>query len=338
MTRVNGLSRRNGFTLIELLVVIAVIAILVGLLIPAVQAARQAASRTQCLNNLKQIGIGLHNYLDAHGSFPSGVIMHTTDVNPGPVTVPPVNTNCQPLLPVFANLYGYPGWGWGTLLLPQVEQASLYNQFNFSFTAVDWQNDTASLIPLSTYICPADSLPRSFQVLDAYGVSPPWTLLLPSANYVGVLGTGTVAELPTAFDGVFGGNSSVGPRDISDGMSQTLAVGERSCKLSYATWMAMVPGGWLFPTTLFNRGGPFTPPAGVPSGGMLMAPVGLIDAPRTPNNASGHPEDFSSRHPGGANFLFADGSVHFLKDSISFRTFLSMATRSGNEVVAGDQY
>ena len=358
MTSFGRRCSRQGFTLIELLVVMFIIGVLIGLLLPAVQAARQAATRTQCLNNMRQIGVAMHNYHDTTSSFPSGIIMHLDEIPGGTISTDATPTAsvfgeryaatdpetglpvyfCQPPVPVFADLYGYPGWGWGTLILPQLEQSSLYNGFNFSFTAVDWQNDTVSLISLNTFICPADAPPPTFQVVDAYGVSPPWTLLMPTSNYLGVMGTGPVPMIPTATDGMFGANSTVNLRDITDGSSQTLCVGERSYGLSYATWMSMVPGGWLFPTPLFNQGGPFTPAAGVPSCGTLLAPVGLVDTPRTPNNSSGHPEDFSSRHPGGVNFLLADGSVRWVKNSIDYRTFVSLATRAGGEVVSSDQY
>jgi prepilin-type processing-associated H-X9-DG protein/prepilin-type N-terminal cleavage/methylation domain-containing protein len=330
----------GGFTLIELLVVIGIIAVLIALLLPAVQAAREAARRAQCINNLHQIGIGLHNYHDNHDCFPSGMLVHATDLTYGIGGVPNAvaSPNCQPVSPVFSTLYGYPGWGWGTLLLPQIEQSVLYNQFNFSYTAVDWANDTASMIPISVYLCPSDPAPRSFQVLDAWG-NPSFTpILLPTANYLGVLGTGVIPDVPLTFDGLFGANSATNFRDMIDGSSQTLAVGERAHTLSVASWMTMVPGGWLFPATLFNAGGPFQPANGVPACGYILAPVGLVDAPRTPNNKSGHPEDFSSFHNGGVNFLFADGSVRFVKNSVDYRTFLSLATRSGGEVVSSDQY
>ena len=324
----------SGFTLIELLVVIAILAILIALLLPAVQAAREAARRAQCINNLHQIAIGLHNYHDSHDCFPSGMLVHTTDQTYGIGGVP----NCQPTSPVFSTLYGYPGWGWVALLPPQIEQSVIYNHFNFSFTSVDWQNDTASLIPLSVYLCPSDSAPKSFQVIDAWGNPSLTPILLPSGNYLGVLGTGVIPDVPLVYDGVFGANSATNFRDLTDGSSQTLAVGERAQSLSVASWMSMVPGGWLFPAKLRNAGGPYAPASGVPACGYSLAPVGLIDAPRTPNNKTGHPEDFSSFHNGGVNFLFADGSVRFLKDSVDYRTFLSLATRSGGEVVSSNQY
>ena len=160
----------RGFTLIELLVVIGIIAVLIALLLPAVQAAPEPRG-TQCINNLHQIGIGLNNYHDTHDGFPSGMLIHATDLTYGVGGVPNASVaspNCQPSSPVFSTLYGYPGWGWGTLLLPQIEQSVIYNQFNFAWTAVDWANDTASLIPLSAYLCPSDPAPLAFQVLDAW--------------------------------------------------------------------------------------------------------------------------------------------------------------------------
>lgn len=335
----NGRKRRRGlggFTLIELLVVIAIIAALIALLLPTVQAARQAAWRAQCLNNLKQIGLALHNYHDAHESFPPGFITHPDEEPPG--TSPKFVPSCRPKKPVPLVTYGHPGWAWGSLILPQLEQTALYNQINFSVTVVDYENDTTNLTRVAAYVCPADSGGQLFTVRDQNGKYADVPQQMPVSNYVGSFGTGSIPEVPVGHDGLFGRNAVVAVRDIRDGTSQTLAVGERHNDRGFTTWPARVPGGWLFPTWLERQGGPFSPAQGVPGCSLVLAPVGLVDAPRTPNNASGHPEDFSSRHPGGVNFLFADGSVRFVKDAVGYRTFLSLATRDGGEVVSGDQY
>ena len=325
--------RRSGFTLIELLVVIGIIAVLVALLIPAVQAARQAAMRVQCLNNLKQIGIALHNYHDGAGVFPPGLIAHNDEG-----TTTGVTAFCRPVKPVLPTIYGYPGWAWAGMILSQMEQATLYNQINFAVTDVDWENDTINLTRVASYICPADAAPITFLVVDSAGQTAAVPQYMPVSNYVGVFGTGVIPEVPLTNDGIFGRNSNVCMRDIQDGLSQTMAVGERSSNLAYATWPARVPGGWLYQTSVMNNGGPYVPTQGAATGAQVLAPVGLVDGPRTPNNLSGHPEDFASRHTGGANFLFADGSVRFIKNSVSYRTFLSLATRDGGEVVSGDEY
>lgn len=282
----------------------------------------------------------INSYHNTWLLLPPGFISHN-DMTVNPLTggtISTTSTNCQPLNPVFSGLFGYPGWAWGSMILPYIEQTALFNQINFAVTDVDWPNDTINLIRVAGYICPADNPPATFQVLDAWGNSPPVPMYMAWSNYVGVYGTGTVDLTTTTCDGVFGMNTTTSFEKISDGLSQTMAIGERSSQLSPATWPALVPGGWLFPTAIYSAGGPFIPGNGVTDCSWLVAPVGLVDPPRTPNNASGHPEDFSSRHPGGANFLFADGSVHFLKDSISFRTFLSLATRRGREVISADEY
>jgi prepilin-type processing-associated H-X9-DG protein len=304
-----------------------------------VQSARQAARRTQCFNNLKQIGIALNSYQLALQVLPAGFIAHN-DLQVDPVTGGTLSQGpaCQPLNPVFAGLFGYPGWAWGGMILPYLDQAPLFNQINFSVTDVDWPNDTINLIRVAAYICPADSPATTFQVFDAWGNVPPVPIYMASSNYVGVYGTGTVDLSTTTCNGMFGMNTTTSLQNIPDGLSQTMAVGERSCQLSPVTWPALVPGGWLFPTSIYNAGGPFIPSNGVTDCAWLVAPVGLADPPRTPNNASGHPEDFSSQHPGGANFLFADGSVRFLTDSINYQTFLGLATRRGREVVSADAY
>jgi prepilin-type processing-associated H-X9-DG protein len=249
-----------------------------------------------------------------------------------------VTVLCQPLNPAFSGLFGYPGWGWGSMILPYVDQPALFNQINFSVTDVDWPNAMIEAVSVAAYPCPSDNPSQYVPIFDAWGISPPAPLYLASSNYVGVYGTGSVDLTAASCDGIFGMNTTTRFAGISDGLSQTMAVGERNSQLSPATWPGLIPGGYLFTTATYNQGPPFAPSEGVPDCAWLVTAVGVVDAPRTPNNASGHPDDFSSGHPGGVNFLFADGSVHFLKDSIDQHTFLGLATRKGREVISADAY
>jgi prepilin-type processing-associated H-X9-DG protein len=126
--------------------------------------------------------------------------------------------------------------------------------------------------------------------------------------------------------------------DIRDGTSQTLAVGERAYRLSPVTWTGRVPGGYNFKTPPSEGGDPRFASFPHPAFSMLIGTVGLNDPPRTPNNPKAHPEDYWSNHPGGVNFLFADGSVKMLRETIQDRVFQALATRKGGEVVSADQY
>jgi prepilin-type processing-associated H-X9-DG protein len=247
-------------------------------------------------------------------------------------------TMCRPTKPVPPTSYGHPGWAWGSLILPQMEQLPLYNQINFAATVVDYDNDTINLIRVASFICPADDPVVTFIVRDQNGKIADVPQYMPVSNYVGVFGTGSISEVPLVNDGIFGRNNRVSLGDITDGTSQTFAVGERRSDQAYSTWPARVPGGYLFPTALMNAGGPFGPTLGVPSCSMVLAPVGILDPPRTPNNGKGHPEDFSSWHSGGVNFLYADGTVRWVKDTISQRVFLSLATIKGGEFFSMEEY
>ena len=234
------IKRRLGFTLIELLVVIAIIAVLIALLLPAVQQAREAARRTQCKNNLKQIGLALHNYHDSYNRFPPGFVF---DPNRGQAS------------------YGKNMWGWGALILPMLEQATLYNNCNFSqgffggLTAAGTdQVDTPvtslhgpEITALPAFKCPSDrGLPTTFYRGDGAGGGSNSRALGGASTYVGVnggilaLNTGTPAapvwsdftspQMLTAQGGTFGGNSRVGLRDMTDGSSNCFVIGEKRFK------------------------------------------------------------------------------------------------------------
>jgi prepilin-type N-terminal cleavage/methylation domain-containing protein len=166
---INPASRsRRGFTLIELLVVIAIIAVLIALLLPAVQQAREAARRTQCKNNLKQIGLALHNYLDTHLVFPPGYI----DRNGNPNVTPDLDQG--------------PGWGWASFLLPMMDQSNVHNQINFNQGVGLLSNITISQKPLSIFRCPSDGGRETFSVYDSNFTTPIATLAF--SNYVGCNG------------------------------------------------------------------------------------------------------------------------------------------------------
>jgi len=210
----NTRQKRRGFTLIELLVVIAIIAILIALLLPAVQQAREAARRSQCKNNLKQIGLALHNYHDVFSTFPPGWIGVENGL-PSPE--------------------GESGFAWGTMILPYLDQAPLYNQFNYTL-AMDLAPNRGVLDNyLDVFSCPSDPKPNTFTIQDRNSTD----VELAVSNYVGVFGTTEIHDCENApgtapvtssgqcvSDGVFFHNSRIKMRDIIDGTSSTLMVGE----------------------------------------------------------------------------------------------------------------
>ncbi len=283
--------RRKGFTLIELLVVIAIIGVLIALLLPAVQAAREAARRAQCTNNLKQMGIALHNYHDAVGAFPPGLMSRPASDGS--------NTG--------------PGWGWGAMLLPEVEQSAVYNAINVNLPIESVANSTARLTKISAYICPSDAyFEPQFTVVDESTTNT--SLGAPicdvaSSDYVGSFGTGDVSDYPGRDfgNGLFFRNHSVKIAEITDGTSQTLAIGEKSQNLARATWAGAISHAAV-PITLLQAEDGLSPEGG---DALVIAHTGELNGP---NSIPAHADQFWSLHPGGCNFLFADGSVHFLKE------------------------
>ena len=277
--------RRDGFTLIELLVVIAIIAVLIGLLLPAVQKVREAANRMACSNNLKQLGLALHNYHDRTGSFPPGYVSNQRFPD---------------------GSEGGPGWGWAAHILSEIEQDNLRRGIDLANGIRDPVHATVRVVRIKTFLCPSDQHIGTFLVDSTDGRQTD----VAHANYVGLFGNNEMADDPNVGNGIFYRNSRVRFADVTDGLSNTLAVGERSSNLGKATWTGVVPRAEAGPS------------------------LTLGSADHTPNDPAAHEEDFWSRHPQGVNFLFADGSVRMVHDHIHRATWLGLATRGGGELIS----
>jgi prepilin-type N-terminal cleavage/methylation domain-containing protein/prepilin-type processing-associated H-X9-DG protein len=324
-----GHRRAGGFTLIELLVVIAIIGVLVSLLLPAVQSAREAARRAQCTNNLKQIGLALHNYESGHGTFPPGWTAYVEEVEDDPHGHAAARRyDADPAL------VGWPGWAWGSMLLTQVEQGPLYNAINFQVPITYPSNNTIRTSRVASFLCPSDDTPEMVPVRDETNTTT--VTEVSTGNYIASNGVGEIG--PFDGKGLFYWNSRMKLSQVRDGLSNTLAVGERCYKLAPVTWTGRVPHGYSFKTPASEGGDSRFLSFAHPAFAMIIGTVGLEDPPRTPNNPVAHPEDYWSHHPGGVNFLFGDGSVHFIKNSISQATFQALGTRSGGETISADAY
>lgn len=319
-----SLQARRGFTLIELLVVIAIIAVLVALLLPAVQQAREAARRSSCKNNLKQIGVALHNYHDTFNVLPPGYIARGVAAADN------------------AAAETGPGFAWGTMLLPMLEQAALYDSLNFNLNATHVDNIDSGRVIINTMLCPSDPAPTSFTVNDGSN-----DYVLASANYVGVFGYGNVTMNPgqPTGKGAFYRNSNTNLRDITDGTSNTMLVGERTYEHDFvaalnataanSTWYAAIPGverlaGMSHAMMTDAQGSLVLGHVGQPAMTMPMAMMAMHHTPNTTN----HIVNFSSPHQGGIQFLMADGSVHFLSENVYYDTFRHLGERADGEVVS----
>jgi len=286
--------RRPAFTLIELLVVIAIIAVLIGLLLPAVQKVREAAARSKCQNNLKQIGLGLHNYHSANGKFPAGWVKSGS---PGA---------------------GDPSWGWSAFLLPYIEQDALYKQLNLTARTpqavfadtTDPNNPGYKLLQaaIPVYICPSDDAQRPplndnrpFIKFTGTGPNPFFAGI---SNYPGNGGN-------DGDHGLFQENKQMTMGDIVDGTSNTLAVGERISGPTVAGWKPACAAVWFGLSQVNND---------TAGGQGCVRGYTLYRMPDGYSNTAADAPDiaFSSRHSQGANFALCDGSVRFIAYSISW--------------------
>ena len=314
-------SRRSGFTLIELLVVIAIIAVLIALLLPAVQAAREAARRIQCVNNLKQIGLALHNYQESRGVLPGAdMVFNVTELS--------ALTN----------------------ILPYLEQSNIYNSVNCAFSYQDPTNTTAMYTVVNGFVCPSD-LPSAVPSLGAqtnYMANMGSGIVWQSA-------IGPNVGLPQP-NGVFYGDSATTFAAITDGLSNTTFYSERVLadgNNSVVSPIADVFFSPLAPTTpdqamqmcqavdITNLANQFPLFMGAPwlCGQHIFLHV-------TPPNSRSCGFFISlravmppsSRHPGGVNTLFGDGAVKFVKDPVNLAIWRALGTRNGGEVVSSDSF
>jgi prepilin-type N-terminal cleavage/methylation domain-containing protein/prepilin-type processing-associated H-X9-DG protein len=324
--RMSQRKRPSAFTLIELLVVIAIIAVLIGLLLPAVQRVREAANRTRCVNNLKQLGLACHHYHDAHYQFPPGYL----------ATGPYADSRGNPL-----SDNTPPGWGWAAFLLPYIEQTNLHATIQFTKPVESTENARAIQTMIPVYQCPSDLLsPGAFAVPDAFGKTQ--AVAAPSSYACCVGGDESDADGPSGL-GIFYRNSKTRFADITDGTSTTILLGERAWSNAKGIWAGAVTGGVCLR-------GEHNPNPG--SGASWASAAVLVQAHSHLNNAltdaDGGMDDFSSNHPGGSNFIFADGSVHFIHSipgdlpdgryTPEGLAFQALGTRANGEVIQGLDY
>ncbi len=319
--------KRSAFTLIELLVVIAIIAVLIGLLLPAVQKVRAAAARMSSLNNLKQMGLALHSYHDANGALPSGFV---STVQPGWAYNP-----AHPLGSNQAATESGPGWGLFALLLPYIEQQPLFNQIRFDLPIAHPLNRAARETVVKTYVDPGDAEGRLIDITDsgdppAAGSAPVVLARAGVCSYAACLGTLAYEEQP--FTGVFHRNSRVRLTDILDGTSSTIGIGERMSRHTESSWAGVVPGQELVYSRASVRYN-----AAQPSANFRPAITAvLVHVRSSAPSAQGSPGGFIGPHSAGTQFLNTDGSCRLITAQTPPDVFRALCTRAAGEVIPGD--
>jgi len=352
--RLRGNPQNHGFTLVELLVVIAIIGVLVSLLLPAVQQAREAARRISCSNRLKQIGLALHNYETVHKVFPPAYITANPFANGSAFGVN------------FGDEYrnGPSGFAWGSLLLPFLEQQGLYSQFDFNAPCWAPANAAPAQAKVTVFLCPSASgggngfnvqkegaderhgvdfspnirFAHSHYVTNA-GIHQPWGRTTPYCfDYEVPEPVSENNNVPARIDGPFYRNARVRAASVTDGLSNTIFIGEHSSFLSHKTWVGVVPGA-VTPPRLDLR--PW--PSENNGAGCL---VGIHSGPDThdhpevvihaPNNPFGHTDQMWGEHLTGCNILMGDGAVRFASAFINPYAWVALSTRDLGDEIPGD--
>ena len=292
--------RLPGFTLVELLVVIAIIGALVGLLLPAVQAAREAARMSSCRNNLRQVGIALHNFHDVQGELPRGVYSGET-------------------------MDDDDGFGWATALLPYLEEQALYDLINPDFKPgpfISAYRETGGRIRggdtvVETYRCPTSQL-------EPFNPSPlPFREGYATCDYKACNGLGDNGLFYKVSDGISSGNTVVRFADVTDGLSQTIAIGESAYYRALEDWPIWMGAPRTDEAVLFKTQRPSEINCGVSPKSIEQFRYAYDD------------DCAFSWHDGGALFTFADGSVHFIQDSIDFDMYTYMGTKDEGFIIEG---
>lgn len=339
----NRYRARPGFTLVELLVVIAIIGVMVGLLLPAVQAAREASRRMTCSNKLKQIGLAIHNYESAHNRLPGGYQSFNRYHLIG--TLAPEDFDAL-------TWDATTGWAWTAAILPFLEQQSVYDAIDFASPL--WEPRFASVreLTLPVFLCPsATGGDLAFNVVDESGanlIKRGVPIRLGRSHYVASHGReeawgersgpagGLQGEVGRIADGPFFRNSAIRFTDVLDGLSNTIFIGEHTSRLSDKSWAGIVPGAFVHPKFTSPDNGPESA-AGLlfvhsgPSGGEVDVFGNTIIHP--PNFPTLHVCQMQSEHPGGAHVLLGDGSARFISQTIARETFAALSSIAGGESV-----
>ncbi len=311
--------RRNAFTLVELLVVIAIIGMLIGLLLPAINAARESGRRTACINNLKQIGLALIACHDEIGAFPSGYRSNQTYVDGATDTSP--------------------GWSWAAYILPYLDDRGVYKSINLSLPVESPKNAAAVQTVIKTFICPSDTVPQTaIAVTDGFGNT---VAMAAPACYSGCCGSDVSDTFDATGLGILFRNSTVRMADITDGASHTVIVCERSFTIAQGIWAGAISNAVIM------RGNhnpcPGSPTGSAPASTLALSHCHLNNAT---TDTDGGLDDSSSLHPGGSNVAYADGSVHFIisipgdNPDGSYTTnsliFQSLGTRANSDIQSSD--
>jgi hypothetical protein len=287
--------------------VVAIIGVLVALLLPAIQGARESARKARCANNLKQIGLGMQGYVLNHKSFPPGYVSR--------------------VLPDHDD--GGPGWAWGAAIMPFIEEVALHDQIDFTWSLRSAAATPIVLTQVPLFVCPSDG---TFQpIIDIPSKSSSLVICkMAAGNYVGSAGTirPTCKLCRDFFDGVFGRNRAIKPKELQDGLSKTLAIGERSTHWSNATIWGVLPNSRVWDNrqpSLFAAG-----PAYV-LGTTFAEGFNIETSTEMAHGTEGtFAESFGSQHPGGCFFMFCDASVQFVWDEADPAVMNALSTRDGN--------